>query len=419
MEKIMLKTYMLDTFGQYNYPRLNWREIAGDDISNLQEMLNIVGFACKIDGAYGDAMAECVTRFQQFAGITVDGLAGSQTSNALNNYVDLKQKNKPAIVRKNYDYYKNAILANNAYVFDDNKINLLGIRQQYFIEHKQQKYDDLFIILGTYQGNLICEIYQASTDPGVQAAVVLKSPQQLSYLKHKHNGIYPALRPDPAQSSMELYLNGNLIKEYKRTNIHAGGTGELVKNWSEGCIVIAGGWHGYAYNRFLQLTYFNDAQNEFKFTILDTKDFSFAKQNKIDMENDFKWSDSSLKKLKDCDNRIQQVINKALAKGLIDITVTCGHRGEQAQNEAYAKKTSKLKYPDSKHNKQPALAIDIVPCIKGRERQWLDYCFMAGIVLSVAKDEGIKMRWGGNWDMDGNILFDQAFDDGAHFELMD
>ena len=29
-----------------------------------------------------------------------------------------------------------------------------------------------------------------------------------------------------------------------------------------------------------------------------------------------------------------------------------------------------------------------------------------------------KIRWGGNWDMDGVILIDQTFDDRPHFELI-
>lgn len=44
-----------------------------------------------------------------------------------------------------------------------------------------------------------------------------------------------------------------------------------------------------------------------------------------------------------------------------DITVLCGHRGEAEQNAAYAAGNSKLKWPNSKHNKTPSEAVDIVP----------------------------------------------------------
>lgn len=45
-----------------------------------------------------------------------------------------------------------------------------------------------------------------------------------------------------------------------------------------------------------------------------------------------------------------------------DCAVTCGFRGEADQNEAYANRRSKLRWPDSLHNQEPSLAVDVVPC---------------------------------------------------------
>jgi peptidoglycan LD-endopeptidase CwlK len=47
--------------------------------------------------------------------------------------------------------------------------------------------------------------------------------------------------------------------------------------------------------------------------------------------------------------------------GVQDIEVTCGHRGEADQNKAFKDKTSKVKWPKSKHNRVPSDAVDVVP----------------------------------------------------------
>ena len=52
------------------------------------------------------------------------------------------------------------------------------------------------------------------------------------------------------------------------------------------------------------------------------------------------------------------------------------------------------------------------------------FAMVAGVILSVAnrlyEDGSIqhRVRWGGNWDGDQQILIDQGFDDGPHFELV-
>jgi hypothetical protein len=45
----------------------------------------------------------------------------------------------------------------------------------------------------------------------------------------------------------------------------------------------------------------------------------------------------------------------------IDFKILCGHREEKEQNEAFNKGNSKLKWPQSKHNSLPSLAVDIAP----------------------------------------------------------
>ena len=49
-----------------------------------------------------------------------------------------------------------------------------------------------------------------------------------------------------------------------------------------------------------------------------------------------------------------------------DHSVIWGHRDEIQQNIAFEKGHSKLVWPDSKHNKKPSVAIDVIPYPKLR-----------------------------------------------------
>ena len=102
-----------------------------------------------------------------------------------------------------------------------------------------------------------------------------------------------------------------------------------------------------------------------------------------------------------------------------DCECRCGHRGREAQDAAFASGASKLRWPDGPHNADPSTAADVYPhpvpddkTSKGRAT----YYAFAGFVLGVAAEMGIKVRWGGDWDGDRDLL-DQTFDDLVHFEL--
>jgi len=103
-----------------------------------------------------------------------------------------------------------------------------------------------------------------------------------------------------------------------------------------------------------------------------------------------------------------------------DCFVIIGYRGEQEQDRAFHMGSSQLKYPQSKHNKKPSLAVDVVPWFKSFPHiRWDDkekLYYFGGFVLGVAAEMGINIRWGGDWDQDGE-LHDQKFFDLSHFEL--
>jgi len=99
-----------------------------------------------------------------------------------------------------------------------------------------------------------------------------------------------------------------------------------------------------------------------------------------------------------------------------DCTVLCGHRSEYEQQEAYHSHMSQLQWPNSKHNKYPSLAADVI----AYPVQWGNYrlhYYFGGYVLGIARGLDIPIRWGGDWDGDMDIN-DQNFNDLVHFELL-
>lgn len=127
------------------------------------------------------------------------------------------------------------------------------------------------------------------------------------------------------------------------------------------------------------------------------------------------FSRSSREKLLTCDHRIQKVMNEVIKH--FDCKILVGHRTKEEQQEAYDGGFSKVQFPHSKHNSQPSRAVDVAPY----PVNWNDidrFYFFAGYVMGIADLMGIRLRWGGDWDMDTQVN-DQTFFDLAHFELVD
>lgn len=99
----------------------------------------------------------------------------------------------------------------------------------------------------------------------------------------------------------------------------------------------------------------------------------------------------------------------------MDIKVLSGYRGKDEQNSLYPHAT-KVKYPNSKHNTSPSLAVDVAPY----PVNWIDrerFSYMAGLIIGIGAKYGLELRWGGDWDMDGEIG-DNKFDDLGHIEVV-
>tara|TARA_R110000787_G_scaffold44344_1_gene108873 strand:+ start:447 stop:842 length:396 start_codon:yes stop_codon:yes gene_type:complete len=128
-----------------------------------------------------------------------------------------------------------------------------------------------------------------------------------------------------------------------------------------------------------------------------------------------KFGSRSKSRLKTCDTRLQDLFNEVIKH--FDCSVIQGHRGKEDQNKAFKEGKSKLKYPNGNHNKSPSKAVDVAPYpINWNDRERFTY--FAGYVVGIASQMGLKIRWGGDWDMDTEVK-DNNFDDLPHFELRD
>lgn len=111
---------------------------------------------------------------------------------------------------------------------------------------------------------------------------------------------------------------------------------------------------------------------------------------------------TSLNKLKTCH---PDLIRLAMAVDAVyPIQCICGHRGEEAQNEAFKKGNSKKKWPESKHNKKPSLAGDFVPDPDQDPKtiSWTDlkeFEIMCLVFEAKAEEMGIKIRLGRDFKM--------------------
>ena len=128
-----------------------------------------------------------------------------------------------------------------------------------------------------------------------------------------------------------------------------------------------------------------------------------------------RFGTSSKKNLSSCDMRLQRLF-EAVVKDF-DCSVICGHRNKAEQRRAYQEGKSKLDWPRSNHNTFPSVAVDVVPY----PVDWNDtraFYFLAGMIKAKAKEMGLNVRWGGDWDGDG-FFKDQTFHDLPHWELLE
>ena len=122
----------------------------------------------------------------------------------------------------------------------------------------------------------------------------------------------------------------------------------------------------------------------------------------------YKWSKKSSDLLATCDKRLQDLANMMLARSEFDLTITCGYRTKEEQDEAYKNGKSNAKFGQSKHNYFPSHAIDIIPCPVNwdkKDKRWQKTALNA---MWCAGKLGIEITWGGDF---------KTLEDYPHYEL--
>lgn len=131
------------------------------------------------------------------------------------------------------------------------------------------------------------------------------------------------------------------------------------------------------------------------------------------------FSQRSIDNLSECHPDLQVIAAEAI-KGF-DFMVYEGHRSQAEQDKAFYAGKSKLKYPDSKHNRKPSMAFDAAPYPidwNNRERFYALAWYIKGIADRLFLEGKIshRVRLGADWD--GNNNPRDNWEDLPHIELI-
>jgi len=125
----------------------------------------------------------------------------------------------------------------------------------------------------------------------------------------------------------------------------------------------------------------------------------------------YRFGKKSKERLKGVDSNLVKVLNELIK--IMDVTIIEGVRSKERQEQLLAQGKTKTKY--SKHI--TGKAVDLAPYpINWEDRDMFHY--MGGMLRGIGQSMGLKIRWGGDWDSDGDIN-DNKFDDLVHVEIRD
>jgi len=111
------------------------------------------------------------------------------------------------------------------------------------------------------------------------------------------------------------------------------------------------------------------------------------------------FSKRSMDKLNTCDTDLIRLFLEVVKHR--DCTILEGHRNKEDQNKYYAEGKSRLKWPDSKHNRFPSRGVDVI-FYPFSEPDWDDreeFMFFRGIVYGIASQMGITLNKTISWDL--------------------
>lgn len=131
-------------------------------------------------------------------------------------------------------------------------------------------------------------------------------------------------------------------------------------------------------------------------------------------------SERSLKRMEGVESDLQKVVQMAIGRTPVDFGVAWlgGFRTPEEQNQLFKDGHSKCDgYAKlSKHQFGEAVDLQVFvggTAVKSEKMQ----CVVAGVVASCACALGVNIRWGGDWDSDGDMR-DNTFNDLYHFEII-
>lgn len=141
----------------------------------------------------------------------------------------------------------------------------------------------------------------------------------------------------------------------------------------------------------------------------------------------YKFSNLSMERLKGVDQRLVKVLLSAIVNSPYDFLITQGLRTTQEQQKLYAQGRTtkgaivtncdgvkkKSNHQAKANNKGYAVDIAVYDTTKKGNIDYSSsykYEEIARHILTVAKGQGVKVVWGGNW---------KTFKDLPHFELID
>ena len=134
----------------------------------------------------------------------------------------------------------------------------------------------------------------------------------------------------------------------------------------------------------------------------------------------FKLSDRSLNRLKDVNQKLINLLLLAIRRTPIDFGVAYmgGMRTAEEQNQLFIEGYSQCDGYEKLSKHQSGEAVDIIIFVGDKvvENKEMS-CVVAGVIFSCASELNIKLRWGLDWNMNGDIR-DNKFNDMYHFELI-
>lgn len=122
----------------------------------------------------------------------------------------------------------------------------------------------------------------------------------------------------------------------------------------------------------------------------------------------------SSEKLAELHPQLQLVLLEAIKH--VDFSIYEGHRSNAKQKVYFESGKSQKPPGTSKHNKFPSEAADLwaYPIDwKQTEQQ----CYVMGIIMGIASQMGVKLRWGYDWNRNGDTR-DNKFNDMPHVEVL-